>query len=116
MRDQRVRTRAVWRGMYYLVEGVWRVDGVKLFGGIFAGILENDLLSSRAGCNCQWRGGCQGQTASVHLLFGQKLGDIIGLAVHNDPARVFRVVGGDGGACEFRHCVDRGERERCLEY
>lgn len=55
-----------------LVERVWRVDGVELFGSIFASVLEYDLGAA-------W-------------VLWQELGDIVCASVDNNPARVLGVV------------------------
>jgi hypothetical protein len=65
----------VLRLVQVLVERVGRVDGLVDLGGVLAGILEDDLGAAR--------------------MFGQEVGDIVGTAMDNDPARVAVVVRGN---------------------
>jgi hypothetical protein len=61
-----------------LVQGVRRVDGIVGLGGIFAGELENDVFAAG--------------------MIRQEVGDIEGLAMHNDPAVLSVVMFGHLGA------------------
>jgi hypothetical protein len=68
-----------------LVQGVRRVDGIVGLGGIFAGELEDDVLAAG--------------------MIRQEVGDVEGLAVHNDPAILSLVVFGHFGAGQLRGAV-----------
>lgn len=89
-----------------LVQGIRWVDGLELFGRIFASILENNLLTARVFWKYQlalFRGGNREGPRTW-----KKLSYIIGLAVHNHPAGIFGVVLGDLCACEFIAAHYRG--------
>ena len=81
-----------------LVQGVGRVDGVELLGRIFAGIFQNDFLATGVFYSISLSHN-SGSGSGEHT--GQELGDVVRLAVHDDPARVFGVVLGDGRAGQF---------------
>jgi hypothetical protein len=102
----------VLRGVEVFVQRVGRVDRVELFGGVLAGVLEDDLGAAGVFCpelvgrSVLWfplRG------RRKRCLTWEEVGDVVGLAVDNHPARLLGVVLGDfiprerhgGGAVDF---------------
>lgn len=87
-----------------LLERAGRVDGLVLLGCILARILEDDLASScmRAERVSMAGSGESRQAALLTRMVGQKVGHVVHLAMHDDPAALVVVVlchflGGDHG-------------------
>jgi hypothetical protein len=98
-----------------LVQRVRGVDGLECLGGVFAGVFQDDFLAAGVFFVL-----AQPFCIALHRISQrtwQEFGDIICLAVHNDPARVLAVVLGDLLAGELCHCdvnSYKGETERLL--
>lgn len=77
-----------------LVQGIGRVNRVKFLGRIFAGVFENDLLAA----GMFYSGSAARGLVEPRERTWQELGDVVRLAVYDDPARVLGVVFSDGRA------------------